>query len=35
MVKEARELVRTGGLGKILKFVAEYSQGWLLNPIDQ
>ena len=35
MVKEARELVRTGGLGKILKVVAEYPQGWLLNPIDQ
>lgn len=35
MVKEARELVRTGGLGKILKVVAEYPQGWLLNSIDQ
>lgn len=35
MVKEARELVRTGGLGKILKVVAEYPQGWLLDPIDQ
>ncbi|MBW0000628.1 MAG: Gfo/Idh/MocA family oxidoreductase [Verrucomicrobia bacterium] len=35
MVKEARELVRAGALGNILKVVAEYSQGWLLNPIDQ
>ncbi|HEY5813351.1 MAG TPA: Gfo/Idh/MocA family oxidoreductase, partial [Terrimicrobiaceae bacterium] len=35
MVKEARELVRQGELGKILKVVAEYPQGWLLNPIDQ
>lgn len=35
MVKEARELVRKGELGKILKVVAEYPQGWLLNPIDQ
>jgi predicted dehydrogenase len=35
MVKEARELVRADALGKILKVVAEYPQGWLLNPIDQ
>jgi predicted dehydrogenase len=35
MVKEARELVRAGALGNILKVVMEYSQGWLLNPIDQ
>ena len=35
MVKEARELVRAGALGNILKVVAEYPQGWLLNPIDQ
>jgi predicted dehydrogenase len=35
MVKEAREFVRNGELGKILKVVAEYPQGWLLNPIDQ
>jgi predicted dehydrogenase len=34
MVKEAREMVRSGDLGKILKVVAEYPQGWLLNPID-
>src|SRR6201999_4262852 len=31
MVKEARELVRSGKLGKILKIVAEYPQGWLLD----
>ncbi|MBV9998373.1 MAG: Gfo/Idh/MocA family oxidoreductase, partial [Verrucomicrobia bacterium] len=35
MVKEARERVRAGALGTILKVVAEYPQGWLLNPIDQ
>jgi predicted dehydrogenase len=35
MVKEARELVNSGEIGKILKIVAEYPQGWLLNPIDQ
>jgi len=34
MVKEARELVRTGRLGKILKVVAEYPQGWLLDKIE-
>ena len=35
MVKEARELVRADALGRILKIITEYSQGWLLNPIDQ
>jgi len=34
MVKEARELVRTGKLGKILKIVVEYPQGWLLDKIE-
>ena len=34
MVKEARELVRGGELGEILKVVVEYPQGWLLKPID-
>jgi predicted dehydrogenase len=34
MVKEAREMVRRGDLGKVLKVVVEYPQGWLLNPID-
>ncbi len=34
MVKEARELVCTGKLGKILKVVAEYPQGWLLDKIE-
>ncbi|MFC2113289.1 Gfo/Idh/MocA family protein [Bacteroidota bacterium] len=29
MVKEAREIVRTGKLGKIRKVVSEYPQGWL------
>jgi predicted dehydrogenase len=35
MVKEARELVRSGELGEILKVVAEYPQGWLSKPIDE
>jgi predicted dehydrogenase len=34
MVKEARELVRSGKLGKVLKVVAEYPQGWLLDKIE-
>jgi len=34
MVKEARELVRSGKLGQILKVVAEYPQGWLLDKIE-
>jgi predicted dehydrogenase len=34
MVKEARELVRRGALGTVLKVIAEYPQGWLLGPID-
>jgi predicted dehydrogenase len=35
MVKEAREFVRNGELGEILKVVAEYPQGWLIKPIDE
>jgi predicted dehydrogenase len=34
MVKEARDLVRRGKLGRILKIVAEYPQGWLLKQIE-
>jgi predicted dehydrogenase len=35
MVKEARHLVRAGTLGRIRKVVAEYSQGWLANALEQ
>lgn len=35
MVKEAREWVRKGRLGTILKVVAEYPQGWLLEAIEK
>ena len=35
MVKQARELVRSGELGVLRKVVAEYPQGWLGEPIDQ
>ncbi|HEY5742787.1 MAG TPA: Gfo/Idh/MocA family oxidoreductase, partial [Terrimicrobiaceae bacterium] len=30
-----RELVRADALGRILKIITEYSQGWLIHPIDQ
>ncbi len=35
MVKEAREIVSSGGIGKILKIVAEYPQGWLLDKLEE
>lgn len=35
MVKEARELVRSGKLGNLRKVVVEYSQGWLSEPIEK
>lgn len=35
MVKEARHLVRSGGLGQIRKVVSEYPQGWLTEPLER
>ncbi|MDQ8201695.1 Gfo/Idh/MocA family oxidoreductase [Pelagicoccus sp. SDUM812003] len=35
MVKEARELVKKNKLGKILKIVVEYPQGWLLSALEK
>lgn len=35
LVKEAREMIRTGELGKIRKVVSEYPQGWLSDPIER
>jgi predicted dehydrogenase len=35
MVKQARAMVAKGQLGKILKIVVEYPQGWLLETIEQ
>jgi predicted dehydrogenase len=35
MVKEAREFVRKGDLGNLLKVVVEYPQGWLINLIEE
>jgi predicted dehydrogenase len=34
MVKQAKQLVSDGKLGKIRKVVVEYPQGWLSTPID-
>ena len=34
MVKQARDFVRTGALGKIRKVVVEYSQGWLSTRLE-
>jgi predicted dehydrogenase len=34
MVKEAREIVRRGDIGEVLKVVAEYPQGWLMDQIE-
>ena len=35
MVKEAREIIHQGALGKIRKIVSEYPQGWLSEPIER
>ena len=35
MVREAREIVARGDLGRVRKIVVEYAQGWLLRPIEQ
>jgi predicted dehydrogenase len=35
LVKEARDLVRSGRLGKIRKIVAEYPQGWLSTRLEE
>ncbi|MGM0376269.1 MAG: Gfo/Idh/MocA family protein [Bacteroidota bacterium] len=35
LVKEAKEIVKSGKLGKIRKVVADYPQGWLATPIEQ
>lgn len=35
MVKQARHMVATGELGKLLKVVVEYPQGWLLDPMEE
>ena len=35
MVKQARAMVADGAIGEVRKVVAEYSQGWLSEPIEQ
>ncbi|MDH5549306.1 MAG: Gfo/Idh/MocA family oxidoreductase [Gemmatimonadota bacterium] len=35
MVKLARDMVRQGDLGKVLKIVVQYPQGWLIRPIER
>ena len=35
MVKQARDMVATGKLGKIRKVVAEYPQGWLATKVEE
>jgi predicted dehydrogenase len=35
MVREAREIVRRGDLGRVRKIVVEYAQGWLSRPLEQ
>lgn len=35
LVKEAREMIKNGELGKIVKVVSEYPQGWLSRPIER
>ncbi|MDA0668295.1 MAG: Gfo/Idh/MocA family oxidoreductase [Planctomycetota bacterium] len=35
MIREARELVQSGGIGRVLKVYAEYLQGWLVDPIEE
>jgi predicted dehydrogenase len=35
MVKLARDMSRQGDLGKILKIVVQYPQGWLIHPLEK
>src|SRR5213075_2252147 len=35
IVKQARELVRSGALGDVRKVVVEYTQGWLSQPVEK
>ena len=35
MVKLARDMVRGGDLGEVLKVVVQYPQGWLIRPIER
>ncbi|MEI6788244.1 MAG: Gfo/Idh/MocA family oxidoreductase [bacterium] len=35
MVKLARDLVKQGKIGRVLKIIVQYPQGWLINPIER
>lgn len=35
MVKEARDMIKSGKLGKIRKIIVEYPQGWLAVPLEK
>ena len=35
MVKLARDMVRQEKIGKVLKIIVQYPQGWLVNPIER
>ena len=35
MVKLARDLVRQGRIGKVLKIIVQYPQGWLVTPLER
>ena len=35
MVKQARHMVNNGDLGKLIKVIVEYPQGWLLLPLEK
>lgn len=35
MVKEAKQLIQSGKLGKLRKVIVEYPQGWLAEPIEK
>jgi len=35
MVKLARDMIRQGDLGRVLKIVVQYPQGWLVQPLER
>ena len=35
MIKEAKEIIKSGELGKVRKIYVEYPQGWLSTPLEQ
>jgi len=35
MVKLARDMVRQGDLGRVLKIIVQYPQGWLIQPLER